>query len=81
MAKVLGESGRYVSNEAAAKRQKILLLAIVVIVFASIVEGIVLGHWLLPAKLSSILSAVIMLTFLVILLGVTWLVGKKIKAL
>jgi hypothetical protein len=81
MAKVLGESGRYVSNEAMAKRRRILLLAIVVVAFASMVEGLVLGHWLLPAGLSSLTGICIMAIFLVVLLGVAWLAGRKIEAL
>jgi hypothetical protein len=81
MAKVLGESGRYVSNQAVAKRQKILLLGILLIAFASMVEGVVLGRWLLPAKLSSATTVVIMFAFLLVMLIVFWLVGKKIDEL
>jgi hypothetical protein len=81
MAKVLGESGRYVSNEAVAKRRKILLPALLVIAFASLVEGLVLGHWLLPTGLSSVTSIGIMLVFLVVMLSVSRLADKKIKAL
>ena len=81
MAKVLGESGRYVSNEALAKRRKILLLAVLVMAFASMVEGIVLGHWLLPVGLSFVAGVGIMAVFLVVLLGVSWFAGQRIEAL
>lgn len=81
MAKVLGESGRYVSNEAAVKRRKIVLLAMFVIAFASMMEGLVLGHWLLPAGLSSLTGIGIMIIFLVAMLGIAVFASKRVAAL
>jgi len=70
MAKVLGESGRYVSNQAVVKLQRILLSNIIIIAFASMVEGLILGRWLFPIKPAPALSISIMVSLLVIMLWV-----------
>ncbi|HZM03542.1 MAG TPA: nuclease-related domain-containing protein [Candidatus Saccharimonadales bacterium] len=70
MAKVLGESGRYVSNQTVVKLQRILLSSILIISFASTVEGLILGRWLFPAKPAPSVSIPIMVSLLVIMLWV-----------
>jgi hypothetical protein len=68
MAKVLGDSGRYVSDQAVAKGRKVWLLSILVIAVFSIIEGLILGRWLLPAKVSPSVSIPIMLGLLAVML-------------
>jgi hypothetical protein len=68
MAKVLGESGRYVINEAVAQRQKIWLLNVLVIAAFAMVEGLILGRWLIPAKLSPATSLSVMTSLLIVML-------------
>jgi len=70
MARVLGECGRYVSNQAIAKRQKWWLLNAVAIAATSVGVGLVLGRLLLPAALPTSVSISVMLSFLI---GMLWL--------
>ena len=81
MAKVLGESGRYVSNQAAVKLQRILLSSIVIIAFASMVVGLILGRWLFPVKPAPSVSIPIMVSLLVVMLWVCRSFNRKLDTL
>jgi hypothetical protein len=81
MAKVLGESGRYVSDQAVAKQQKTWLLSIVVIVVASVMEGAILGRWLFPVQLSPAVSIPFMLALLIAMVWMCRSSSKKIRML
>ena len=59
MAKVLGEAGRYTSEEALKKHHQLLLTGFLGIAFPSILLGCVLGLWLPFGKLSTIKALVI----------------------
>lgn len=60
MAKILGESGRYVSDEAVRQKRKILITVIVIIALLGVIEGIVIStlfplSWLTPVGKAAIL--------------------------
>jgi hypothetical protein len=60
MAKILGESGRYVSDEAVRQRRQIIITVIVIIALLGVIEGIVISTffplgWLTPIGKASIL--------------------------
>jgi hypothetical protein len=73
MAKILGEAGRYVSQEAVRRRGKILVHAMVTIGLLSIIPGFLLGtlfrHVNVPAYSSLLIS--------VSLFALSWGLGKK----
>ena len=46
MAKVLGESGRYVSQEAANQSRRIILLVVIVVSVLGMIEGFVLSSFI-----------------------------------
>jgi hypothetical protein len=81
MAKVLGESGRYVSNQVVAKWQKIWLLTVLCIAVVSTIEGMSLGRWLMPAKLSSGVGISIMLILPVVMFWLYKSSSKKMEKL
>jgi hypothetical protein len=81
MAKVLGESGRYVSNQAVAKRRKTWLLSIIVIAVVSLVEGLILGRWMFPVRLSASVSIPIMCSLLILMLWLCRSANKKMDML
>lgn len=62
MAKILGESGRYVSDEAVRQKRKILITVIVIIALLGVIEGIVIStffplSWLMPVGKAGIMLA------------------------
>lgn len=64
MAKILGESGRYVSDEAVRQRRKILITVMVIIALLGMIEGIVIStffplSWLTPVGKAVILLAAV----------------------
>src|ERR1035441_8416988 len=46
MAKILGESGRYVSDEAVRQRRRILVTVCVIIAVLGVIEGIILSSYI-----------------------------------
>ena len=81
MARVLGESGRYVKDQAMAKRQRIWLVILVVLAVVSMVEGVIVGSWLFPGKLSANVRVPAMLGLLVVTLWVFKVGNEKVAIL
>jgi hypothetical protein len=64
MAKILGESGRYVSDEAVRQKRKILITVILIIALLGVIEGVVIStffplNWLTPVGKAVILLAAV----------------------
>ena len=77
MAQVLGESGRYVSQEAVRKRRNILILALSVIGTLCVVWGILIGLTLHAYKLPPWTSGIMSIVALLVILGVVkWFLPK-----
>ena len=72
MAKILGESGRYVSDEAVRQRRLIVVTACIIMALLGLVEGIVISAFLPLAWLSGVGRSVILL---VVLIGI-WALDK-----
>jgi hypothetical protein len=81
MAKVLGQSGRYVSEQVVQKRRRVLGFALPVIILCSALEGFLLGFWLFKDRTSSILHSTLMLGVAVLLWLFSKRVDKKLDAL
>ena len=64
MAKILGESGRYVSDEAARQKRQIIITVIIIIALLGVIEGIVLSTFFPLGWLTSIGKASILLVAL-----------------
>jgi hypothetical protein len=71
MAKVLGESGRYVSQEAINQSRKIVLLVLLIVAILAVIEGFIIASfisigqwppWVRTALLLIVLIAIIILT-------------------
>jgi hypothetical protein len=81
MAKVLGESGRYVSQEAVNQSRRILLIVMLVVVVLAIIEGLLLASFI-PTRL---IPAWLRLLTVFAILPAMWLLtkwgNKKLDAL
>ena len=53
MAKILGESGRYVTDEAARQKRRLLVLVIIVIAVLGFIEGVIVSSYLPPSWLTA----------------------------
>lgn len=85
MAKVLGKSGRYVSQEAVRKRNRILLITFVVMALLGVavgfVEGFVLSRFITYGRPSALMQCAIFLTMLGAMLAVSKWAHRKIDGL
>jgi hypothetical protein len=76
MAKILGESGRYVSDQVMAKEENIRLAAVLFVGVAGVLVGMILGRTFLPA---SVPSSVFIPISLILLAVLFWLFNRSIK--
>ncbi len=81
MAKVLGESGRYVSQEAARKRRRIILLCVAIVGVLGVVEGLVLSTFIPVGRFPAETRALVLLVALVGVLLVHRLGTRKLDTL
>jgi hypothetical protein len=72
MAKILGESGRYVSDEAVRQRRRILVTVLVVIAVLGVIEGIILSSYIPLGWLTGVGKAAILLIAMVCI----WAIDK-----
>jgi hypothetical protein len=72
MAKILGESGRYVSDEAVRQRRRILVTVCVVIALLGLIEGIILSSYIPLGWLAGWGKAAVLLAALI---GI-WVIDK-----
>jgi len=61
MAKILGESGRYVSDEAVRQRRRLLVTVCVTIAVLGMIEGIILSSYVPLGWLTGVVKAAILL--------------------
>jgi hypothetical protein len=64
MAKILGESGRYVSDEAVRQKRQVIVTVIVIIALLGVIEGIVISTLFPLSWLTSVGKAVILIAAL-----------------
>jgi hypothetical protein len=81
MAKVLGQSGRYVSEQTVQKRRKILNFVLPVLILCAVLEGLLLGYWLFAEKSSSILNGSLFLAIALLLVFFSKQADQKLDAL
>lgn len=81
MAKVLGESGRYVSQEAVRRRERIVLTAVLLIGLLGVIEGLVLSSLIPFGQFSALVRGLISLASLVGILAVYKWGSRKFNAL
>jgi hypothetical protein len=67
MAKILGQSGRYVMDEVVRQKRRILTIACVMIAFAGTAEGIVIASYLPPIPINNLPRSVVFILLLVLL--------------
>src|SRR5882757_8666013 len=72
MAKILGESGRYVSDEAVRQRRRILVTVCVTIALLGVIEGVIISSYIPLGWLTGVGKAAIIL---VAVLGI-WAADK-----
>lgn len=70
MAKILGESGRYASNEAVRQRRKLLLTACLIIAFLGVMEGLVLASYVPLGWLTGWVQSVLLVAILAGIWGI-----------
>lgn len=68
MAQILGQSGRYVTNQAASRKRRIVITALVIIAVVGVIEGIVIAGYLPPMPLNSLYRAIVLTLLLVLLI-------------
>lgn len=81
MAKVLGESGRYVSQQAVKKLRKVWDICIIGASVISALDGFVLCYFLLNFKSQKLASLLLMLTFVVVVWLCLRISGRKLDEL
>lgn len=81
MAKILGESGRYVSDEAARQRRRILVTVCVIIGLLGMIEGVVLSSYLPLSWLSAWIRAATLLAAIVSIWAIDKWGNKKVTAI
>lgn len=81
MAKILGESGRYVSDEAVRQRREIIITVMVIIALFGVIEGIVLSTLFPLGWLTPVGKAVIVLLAAVGIWGLDKWGDKKLNAI
>jgi hypothetical protein len=81
MAQILGQSGRYVTNQAANRKRRILITAVVIIAVVGIIEGIVIAGYLPPMPLTSLYRGIVLMLLLVLLISLSKWADVKVSQL
>jgi hypothetical protein len=81
MANNLGKAGRYVTDEAARKKRRILIIVLPMIAVFGVIEGIVVAGYLPPMPFNSGLRVVVLLLLLVLLISMSKWGESKISEL
>ena len=71
MAQILGQPGRYVTDEASRKKRRILIIALLMVAAGGAVEGIIIASYFPAMPFNSWLRGLICFLLLVLLLSLS----------